>query len=498
MKNRRYRPLICAEVVYFLLFIAELTFSVLRSGHHLVYPLDDTYITMAMAKHFAQHGVWGVTPFAFTSATSTPLYVLLLSAAYCLAGVADWWPMLLAFLAGAAAIAVANGMLPKAKTPALLALVLFTPMATMAHIGMEHTLHCALTLLFAWRASAAISEPRRMDWLLILLTPALVMTRFEGLFLVGICALLLCIRRSFLLAIGILAAAIAPVAAYGMISLANGWFFLPNSLMLKGAKIGLSLLFRPFIVLCVAPHLLSILAALAFALWASKASPAWTRSRVLLWVSLLSLIAHVTLADVGWIFRYEAYLIALSVVSLATALPLIDSTKLRKIAYAIAAAALLLRSGRAFYEMPSITAGIYSQQYQMARFVERYYPGASVAANDIGAINYRTDLHLFDLVGLADPEVLRLKRRKAYTTAAIEAGAIERKVAIAIVYDSWFSDTRPAVFGGPSLPQSWVRVGRWRTAYGEHLGGDTVSFYAVRPEEENCLRQNLQDFRARP
>ena len=90
VKNRRYRPLICAEVVYFLLFIAELTFSVLRSGHHLVYPLDDTYITMAMAKHFAQHGVWGVTPFAFTSATSTPLYVLLLSAAYCLAGVADW------------------------------------------------------------------------------------------------------------------------------------------------------------------------------------------------------------------------------------------------------------------------------------------------------------------------------------------------------------------------------------------------------------------------
>lgn len=252
-----------------------------------------------------------------------------------------------------------------------------------------------------------------------------------------------------------------------------------------------TLMFRPFIVPHLPPHLIGILGALLFTLWATRTAPPWSRSRVLLWLSLLALLAHVTLADVGWIFRYEAYLIALSIVSLAAALPL------RKAAYCVivvAMAILLVRSVRAFAEMPSITAGIYSQQYQMVSFVERYYQSASVAANDIGAINYKADLHLFDLAGLADPEILRLKRRKQYTTAAIETGAITRGAEIAIVYDDWFSDRKPAVFGGPSLPPTWIRVARWRTLHGEHLGSDTVSFYAVRPDQADPLLENLNHF----
>ena len=164
MSNSRYGPLLCAEIVYVLLFMAEISLCVSTTGHHLIYPLDDTYITMAMAKHFAEHGVWGVTPYAFTSATSTPLYVLLLAAAYRLTAVTEWWPLLLAFLSGASAIVIADRILSpcsQAKLTALLAVVVLTPMATMAHLGMEHTLHIALALLFARRAAAAISNQRR-------------------------------------------------------------------------------------------------------------------------------------------------------------------------------------------------------------------------------------------------------------------------------------------------------------------------------------------------
>lgn len=501
MTNSRHGPLFCAEIVYVLLFLAEISLCVSATGRHLIYPLDDTYITMAMAKHFALHGVWGVTPYAFTSATSTPLYVLLIAAAYRLTAVTEWWPLLLAFISGGSAIVIADRILSacsQSKLTALLAVVVLTPMATIAHLGMEHTLHITLTLLFAWRAAPAINNQREFDWLLVVLTPLLVMTRFEGLFLVASCALLLLIRRSFLLAASILAAAALPVTHYGLLALAHGWFFLPNSVMLKGAGMGttwvsslLTIVFRPFIVLHLAPHLIGILGALLFTLWATRTCPPWSRSRILLWLSLLTLIAHVTLADVGWIFRYEAYLIALSVVSLAAALPL------RKAAFCVttvAMAILLVRSVRAFMAMPSIAEGIYSQQYQMARFVERYYPSASVAANDIGAIDYKADLHLFDLAGLADPEVLRLKRCKQYTTAAIQAEAITRGTQIAIVYDDWFSNRKPAVFGGPSLPRSWIRVARWRTPNGKHLGSDTVSFYAVRPDQAGPLLENLNHF----
>ncbi len=37
----------------------------------------------------------------------------------------------------------------------------------------------------------------------------------------------------------------------------------------------------------------------------------------------------------------------------------------------------------------------------MARFVSRYYQTSSIAANDIGAIDYMANLHLVDLTGLA-------------------------------------------------------------------------------------------------
>jgi hypothetical protein len=494
--------------IYCALFSVEITLSVFSSGHHLVYPLDDTYISMAMAKHFAEHGVWGVTPFGFTSATSTPLYVLLVATCYRFTGAADCWPLVLAFTSGAFAILLADRILPrssKGRLIALLSIVLLTPLASIAHLGMEHTLHICLTLLFAWRASVVIGKSKRFDWFLVLIIPLLVMTRFEGLFLVGIGAFLLAIRRSFLLAASLLMAAALPVTAYGALALSRGWFFLPNSLLLKGTKFESSFLinilvmnFHALVLLRKAPHLIGILIALVAILWATRRAETWAPGRILVWLSLLSLIAHVVFADVGWIFRYEAYLIVLSIVSIATALPLVESLQAKKLAYSVAmmaAAVLLVRSFRIFTEMPSITNGIYSQQYQMGRFVSRYYQSSSIAANDIGAINYMADLHLFDLAGLADTEILKRKRLKSYTTKIIDTEASRNGVQIAIVYDSWFSDQRPAAFGGPALPRTWLRVGRWRTLNAEHLGSDAVSFYAVQPNEESRLREALRAFR---
>ena len=76
----------------------------------------------------------------------------------------------------------------------------------------------------------------------------------------------------------------------------------------------------------------------------------------------------------------------------------------------------------------------------------------------------------------------------------IEQGASRSNVDIAIVYDDWFSDQHPAAFGGPSLPREWVRIGRWHTSKGDHLGGATVSFYAVQRGEERRLRENFNSF----
>src|SRR6478735_4099968 len=66
------------------------------SFHHfgeLVYPLDDAYIHMAIAKNLQQHGVWGVTRYDFSSTSSSILYTLLLTFSFALFGIKAWLPL---------------------------------------------------------------------------------------------------------------------------------------------------------------------------------------------------------------------------------------------------------------------------------------------------------------------------------------------------------------------------------------------------------------------
>jgi hypothetical protein len=132
----------------------------------------------------------------------------------------------------------------------------------------------------------------------------------------------------------------------------------------------------------------------------------------------------------------------------------------------------------------------------MARFVHSYYPHGSIAANDIGAINFENDLYCLDLVGLGSGDVFSAKHEGAYSTEFIERIAARDQVQIAIVYDSWFTGNQTAFWSGPKLPPSWVRVQRWKDSTTRLLGNDTVSFYAVDPREAEPLRTHLAAFRA--
>lgn len=74
--------------------------SIRINDGHLVYALDDTYIHMAIAKNVVQCHVWGVTPFGFTSTSSSLLWTALLSAIYFSISVTIWAPLVLNLLFG--------------------------------------------------------------------------------------------------------------------------------------------------------------------------------------------------------------------------------------------------------------------------------------------------------------------------------------------------------------------------------------------------------------
>ena len=138
------------------------------------------------------------------------------------------------------------------------------------------------------------------------------------------------------------------------------------------------------------------------------------------------------------------------------------------------------------------TTNIYQQQYQMGLFLQSYYRGAAVAANDVGAINYLADIKCLDLVGLASLEIAKLKLADQLSQETIDALAKSRGVTVAILYDFWFQDENRSL-----IPAHWRLVGQWTIPNNVSAGGETVSFYATDPSTEDYLRDSLRAFAGR-
>jgi hypothetical protein len=232
-----------------------------------------------------------------------------------------------------------------------------------------------------------------------------------------------------------------------------------------------------------------------------KEESIWQRERVLLLIFILTAVLHLLFAGVGWFYRYEAYLIAIGILingtlvfkyfpRLKNAAPnsLYKVPAILSCALALTTLLLLLsRSATAIANTVLASRNIYQQQYQMATFLQRYYSGTAVAANDIGAINFMADIRCLDLYGLGSAEVTRAKLHRQYNTGVMAELTRERGVKIAVVYANWFDAE-----GG--IPQEWTRVGDWITPNCVVCGRDIVTFYAVEPAEVETLMNNLRDF----
>lgn len=499
-----------------------------QNADHLVYNLDDAYIHMAMAKNFARYGVWGVTPYEFSSSSSALLWTFLLAAVYRVVGPNEVTPFVFGLVSTAASLVLCHAILRRYHVPpaygflALLALYYFTPMPTLVFSGMEHPLQILVTLAFVHVSSVALAAPARPlrelgGWMGLAVVIPLV--RYEGLFAVAVVASLCLVRKRWMPALGLTLAAAFPLLVYGWISLSQGWYFLPNSLLLKAiilkfAQIDLGswrgvynlLLYVPLSKLLANPHLLALLAA-AFAAFLSRGQHAyqlWGERGLLLTTFLGTAYLHLLVAGTGWFYRYEAYLVAFGILTLVITLrehlpvQFPRSLQWRLLPrYAVAGLVLALvvapaaeRGISAWNRTARATTNIYEQTYQMALFLQTYYQGESVAINDIGATNYLADLRCLDLVGLASKDVAKAWFSQRMDTRRIHELTQAHKVRIAIVYDHWF-----APVGG--LPKEWVKVGRWGIQDNVVAGHHEISFYAVDPEEQEALVAHLREFSPR-
>jgi hypothetical protein len=331
------------------------------------------------------------------------------------------------------------------------------------------------------------------------------MTRYESIFLLAAMATAsFFYQRQRGFAARLLLIGVAPVALFGLLAQTRGWFFLPNSVLLKGrppdglGALVYRLIGEPIGRLIENPHLFAILILLLVALeLRERLTP---RVRRMVAVVLATTVLHLILASVGWFYRYEAYLLALAVLVFAevardlgvAAIPLrrllappLNLPRLGLITVLMLPLGWRVQS--ALRSTVRATQNIHEQQGQMARFFQKHYAGQLVAANDIGIIAYSSGATVLDLWGLADIEVLRAKRDKRYGPGFLEQIARERGARVAAIYDDWFKP-----LGG--LPRSWKRIAHWTIHDNVVCGRDTVAFYATDPAEATRLERLLRQF----
>lgn len=521
-------PLIIATVVLISATAFTLAGSYAENNGHFSFTLDDAYIHMAIAKNLVEHGVWGVSSHEFSSTSSSPLWTLLLAGTYLIFGIGENIPWILNLLAAIGLLAVVHRLLCRWNIHeiysliVLLLLLIVYPVVPMVRTGMEHLIHGLLTVLFAWKAVEILTDNSRnskgflpaakIEWTLVVIAPLLSMIRYEGLLEIGVVALMFIIRGRFKFAITLLTAALIPTIALGIFSIVMGGYFLPNSLLIKGSlpdftNFGntlLSLGLTSFRAITMFPHLgyPFYLALIVFAYgYYNNSRRLWSKSNLFLFLAIASYILHLQFAKSGWFYRYESYLLGWGLTAVAIAIyenfprDIKHFSDLRTSTYwalivilsIFAGNYLTFRSAAANVKTIQATTNIYHQQYQMGRFIDRYYSGKAVMLNDIGAPCYLADFRCFDYTGLANSDVLRKIRSKTYTPEMLLEICRERDVRIAIIYRSWLANS-------PGKPKDWFPIGTWTIPNNTICSNKTVEFYVVDPDEEATLRENFRNF----
>lgn len=529
MKLKNNWPVIIATLVLWLVVVILLLISLKQNQGHLVYALDDSYIHMAMAKNVAQNGTWGVTRHSFSSSSSSLLWTLLLSLDYLLCGVNETAPMVINLILATVLIWLIYGILqkykiiPSLKIVILISIIFFTPLYSLIFCGQEHILHTILTVIFVYLAGKVLGDTSedfrrgskyRAIWLL-LISPLVIMARYEGIFLIIIVCLLFFLRKKYLYSLLLGGLGALPVVIYGLISISRGWYFIPNSILLKGNMPDFSSLKTAFFFITILGYqlvhnpqilILLLIALVVLYFQCVKKNTIWEERSVMLIVFIATALLHLQFAGTNWFYRYEAYLIGLGVfvvsVSFNSYLRDIFHCKsdnksfIRYVTLALIVIITILplveRGLVSLMKTPRAMTNIYEQQYQMGLFLKEFYQNDVVAANDIGAINYLADIKCLDLWGLGNRRIGKTRIEGCYNTRQIYETTKSERAKIAVVYDELFN--RGTVGG---LPKQWIKAGQWRIFNNEVCAYDVVSFYAFNLKEAEKLKTNLKAFSSR-
>ena len=474
-----------------------------------VYPLDDTYIHIALAKQLAVDGTWGFEPGVYAFASSSPLWTVLLALTFRCVGCHEWLPLVFsnAFAALALWIVLEGwrrcGLTVFAQVLCGIILSFVVPFITLANLGMEHALHA---VCIAWLISSAlrfVGGEKPCPLVALCVSAALATaTRYETLFVVAALTILLLGDRRWRAAVAVALSSAAPVLIYGCFSLAHGGGFLPMSMTLKtgpaGAALvnGVSGLMSNISADTIHCYLMLVLM-LGCATLTSRAKG----FRQIALVLAFAIVGHLVFARLGWLYRYESYL----VLAVFMLLPLFKigaaaeqetpTDGLLRLAplglVAITIFPFLARGFAANVDTVLAQREIYEQQVQMGRIFASLPDDQKgpVAVNDLGYVVLHAGVHVLDLWGLGSDDVAKIKIAHQMTAGRYAELLKKHDIRYAAFYINWYSPTQLS----PELKPVAVLSTNARVI----CGGRNVLLCVTRENDITGFRNHLNQFKAR-
>ncbi len=492
-------------LIFFLVLIHRA--SLFRCAGGLFYSYDDAYIHMSMAKNLVRHGVLGITRYSYTPASSSPLWTFILAFFYLIFGINTWVPLALNLIFFFLLVWFAWKMFSRFSLTwnflLTLLFILALPGYFVVYMGMEHTLQLLLVFLLSLKILDYFTG-KTPGWEFYILLALSMGARYETVFIAFFLFIYFSARRHWGHAALVLISILPFPVIYGILNLTHGWGFLPASVAVKGNSQILKYLFS----LDFPGAFKSFLADMAFKLQAfSSAVLSFEIFLFFLW-AFLFLVYFSGQDKEKWAFylfppymvlmqfvfalysyppRYENYLLAVLVPFTLCA---VEKRKFRNLIGDLILAGLflglLVPRFLINYKTPIGAEGIFSQQYQMAMFLKRFYPRGKVVLNDIGVVSfYNENLRIEDYVGLATKKPWRIRTSTASigTKAKLLKEYLTSSDAdLAIAFEDWIK---------PLLPDNWKEIGRWRLLRNLVLPDVEVVFYEVKdPELPLKLRMN--------
>lgn len=468
------------------------------------YALDDSFIMMAISKNLAFHNVWGLTQHEFSSTASSPLFTVILAGFIWLFGDHVWMPLainifaLTGFFLWVALRCRIWGFNQWQIWIMLMGLFYFMPIPVLLFGSMEHILHTWIALFCLQQVIE--NEDKLNPFLLFLMGACLSGIRYEGLFEGGVIVLWFWKNKKWFLGFVFGLGLSFPVLWLGIYSISQGWFFLPNSLILKGYGMNIQETRSVWgylwsIVMKAANHPHVIIPVVMLYLISGYKESSKHKNQI--WISLVMIasILHFIFARYNHVYRYEAYLMAMGwlviwkvicqsqwIKSTADLVGFFRSKYPQPLIGLIFLFSPLYRSLDSFSVGTRAMVNIFEQQVQSARFIHQFYNTASVGAIDVGAIAYYSDCKLLDIWGLGSMEMAMLKIKGRYLAGPVDHLCRKKKMEMAVVYKK--------KLGHPS----WVKIASWVMLNNAVCSADTIDFIAINPDDRIRLRQNLIKF----